>query len=446
MNKAFTGADILLPKPEVQMEKWAVVACDQFTSEPDYWEETEKIVKEAPSTLRLILPEVYLEEEGVLERLAAIKEAEKEYLRQGIWKEYQDAMIYVERLDSKGRLRKGLIGKIDLEQYDYRTGSSSLVRATEATVPERIPPRLKVRKEAVLEFPHIMLLLDDRKRQVIEPLAEKKENLTKIYDFSLMQEGGSIQGYLLGRQEQKQVEEALQSLQKDMEEIQKDANPLLFGMGDGNHSLATAKAFYEELKKENPQVDFSNHPARYALVELVNLHSSALKFKAIHRLVTKVETISLMEKMTEELGLVRLSEGTKTGEHWEKVQESTTEKREKELEKEREKELQIISLCYQGKEEKRVITKPSTKLAVGSVQNFLDQYLKKYPGKIDYVHGEGAMRQLTKEEDTLGILFEDMKKENLFPAVMADGALPRKTFSMGHAKDKRYYLEGRRIR
>lgn len=433
METAFTGADILLPGPKVEMEKWAVVACDQFTSEPAYWEETREIVGQNPSTLNVILPEVYLEAKDVEERLQVIGNYMKEYLEQGIFEEYKDAMVYVERKDSRGRRRAGLVGKIDLEEYDFRKGSQSQVRATEATVTERIPPRLRVRREALLELPHIMLLIDDSEDSVVEPLEKKVDFMRKLYDFSLMQEGGFVTGYLLGKEERVQVEAALRRLQEkaillQQKEIPEKAitakNCLLYAMGDGNHSLATAKTAYEQWKAEHPGEDTSQYPGRYALVELVNLHSPALKFKAIHRLLTEVDVKNLKDEMTKELGLLE----------------------PKKWQLQMEKEAQIIELWYGEKTERRVITKPRAKLAVGSVQNFLDEYLKKNPGKMDYIHGEQSLRQLAKQEHALGIHLEDMKKEELFPTVRQDGALPRKTFSMGHARDKRYYLECRKIR
>lgn len=456
MEMAFTGADILLPGPKVNMEKWAVVACDQFTSEPEYWEETKEIVGSAPSALKLILPEVYLETENVEQRLKVIQNTMDEYMEQGIFQEYKDAMIYVERRDSRGRKRKGIVGKIDLEYYDYRKNSQSQVRATEATVAVRIPPRRKVRKEAWLELPHIMLLIDDLEETVIESLEGKKERMKKLYDFTLMQDGGAIEGYLLGKEEKEQVERALALLQQKALCKEQKENPeeemtakdcFLYAMGDGNHSLAAAKSCYEQWKEEHPGEDTAKYLGRYALVELVNLHSPALKFKAIHRLITEVDVASLMEKMTEELGLIDFSEWENQGKRTWNGDKSSIKYQETDRKSDRAiKEAQIIRLWYQGNEEKRVITKPGAKLSVGSVQKFLDEYLKDHPGKIDYIHGEQAMKQLTQKENTLGILLEDMKKEELFPTVMADGALPRKTFSMGHARDKRYYLEGRKIK
>lgn len=401
------------------MEKWSVIACDQFTSEPEYWEETRRIVGSEVSTLNLILPEVYLEADDVNDRLKTIRNTMRKYEEEGIFTEYKNAMIYMERTDSKGRMRAGLVGKIDLEQYDYRKGSKSLVRATEATVPERIPPRLKVRKEAILELPHIMMLIDDARAAVIEPLADRKGSMEKVYDFTMMQEGGRIEGYLLEEEDIRRVNEALCAL-NDLEAFNErygltEENVLLYAMGDGNHSLATAKEYYEQLKAAHPEQDLSNHPARYALAELVNLHSPALKFKAIDRIITEADVPHLMREMTTKLGLSTKGEG------------------------------QQITIIHDHIEEKLIITKPTSKLAVGSIQNFLDSYFSRNPGKIDYIHGKNAMKHLADQPGSLGILLPDMKKEELFKAVICDGALPRKTFSMGHARDKRYYLECRRI-
>lgn len=264
-STAFCPADILLPNENIDMPKWAVVACDQFTGEPEYWAETERIVGDSPSTLRLTLPEICLGKPDTGDRIAQINSNIESYLSAGVFRELKNAMVYVRRIQSDGKLREGIVGAVDLEQYDYRAGSKSQIRATEATVAERIPPRLKIRENAKIELPHIMILIDDPERTVIEPLGGLISNLEKLYDFELMQNGGSIEGYLLGDDEITAVDSALGELSKKCE--------LLFAMGDGNHSLATAKEHYERLKRENPDVDMSNHPARYALCEIVNLHS-----------------------------------------------------------------------------------------------------------------------------------------------------------------------------
>ena len=403
---AFRPADILIPKVS-DMTKWSVVACDQYTSEPEYWQKVENTVGGYPSTLRLILPEIYLGKPDTEDRIKTINRTIREYLAAGVFRELKNAMIYVERVQSDGKLRQGIVGAIDLEEYDYRVGSKSQVRATEATVVERIPPRLEIRKDADIELPHIMILIDDPEKAVIEPFAAKKASLEKVYDFDLMAGGGSISGYVLGENDISAVDSALGKLG--------EGNEMLFAMGDGNHSLATAKEHYETLKREHPDVDFSNHPARYALCEIVNLRSPALEFEAIHRIVKVDDPYKFIFEMSLALEL----SGVPSAQHV-RIHRNYT-----------------VRDLY--------INKPLSDLAVGSVQAFLDGYLKENGGEIDYIHGADVLKHLAMEEGTIGFEFEPMKKEELFPAVIADGSLPRKTFSMGHAADKRYYLEARKI-
>ncbi len=404
-NTAFTSCDILLPDIK-DMSKWSVVACDQFTGEPEYWDKTKEIVGGDVSTLNLILPEVYLEDDDVDGKIAEVNKNIDKYLADGVFKELKNAMVYVRRTQSDGKLREGIVGAVDLEKYDYRSGSKSQIRATEATVAERIPPRLKIRRNASVELPHIMILIDDPEKSVIEPLSTS--DLEKLYDFELMQGGGRIEGYLLGEDEISRIDSALCELSKKCE--------MLYAMGDGNHSLATAKEHYEKLKRDNPGADLSNHPARYALCEIVNLHSPALEFEAIHRIVTDVDCDKLIADMTKVLGLSDSAESE-----------------------------QRIRVITPGAEKELYITRPLSKLAVGSLQAFLDKYLKENGGKIDYIHGDGVLRSLASKENSVGFILEPMKKSELFAAVISDGALPRKTFSMGHAQDKRYYLEAKKI-
>ena len=422
MGLAFRNADILLPKKGTDLAKWSVIACDQFTSEPDYWDAVEKTAGDAPSTYNLILPEAYLGAPDAGARLESISAHMREYLDAGVFEEYKDAMVYVERTDSRGRLRTGIVGAIDLEQYDYRKGSSSPVRATEATVLERIPPRVQIRKNAAIESPHIMILIDDRENTVIEPLAGR--DLPLLYDFDLMQDGGHLKGWLLGEKEQKEILGALLAL-ADPEHFEKlyglkDEPVLLFAMGDGNHSLATAKECWEQLKAEHPGEDLSDHPARYALAEIVNLHSLALRFQPIHRIVTQTDPEGLMAYLTDALGLRETGSEPSAGQFFRIVRQDG-------------------GACYE-------ITKPTSNLAVGSLQAALDGYLAAHEGKIDYIHGTGALEKLAAQEGTIGFFVPAMAKEDLFPTVIRDGALPRKTFSMGHARDKRYYMECRKIR
>lgn len=418
MSTAFKSADILLPKTE-NMEKWAVVACDQYTSEPEYWADVENITKGAKSAYNLILPEVFLEDSDVDDRIEKIHENMEQYLSDETFEEYKDSLIYIERVQSDGKIRAGIIGALDLEEYDYHKGSDSQVRATEATVVERIPPRLKVRNGAKIELPHIMILIDDREKAVIEPLSDKKENMKKLYDFSLMKNGGAISGYLLSDDMKDKIFEELDKL-ADLDKFNEkyglnETSPLVYAMGDGNHSLATAKEYYEQLKRENPDKDLSNHPARYALVEIVNLHSPALEFEAIHRIVTGIDHADILSKMICELDL-------------------TEDKSE-----------QKIQIMQDGQLKDMYIHKPTSKLTVGSLQNFLDKYLAENSGKIDYIHGIDVLKKLSMAEDSVGFILPDMGKEELFPTVICDGALPRKTFSMGHAEDKRFYIEARKI-
>lgn len=418
MATAFKNADILLPE-NTDMEKWAVVACDQYTSEPEYWEDVERITKNNKSALNLILPEVYLESDDVDQRIEKIHGNMKEYLNDQTFREHKDALIYIERIQSDGKMRAGIVGKLDLEDYSYQKGSTTPVRATEATVVERIPPRLKVRKGADIELPHIMILIDDREKSVIEPLESLKNNMEVLYNFKLMKNGGSISGYKLTKEMQDSVFAALDKL-ADLDEFNKkyglnEKSPLVFAMGDGNHSLATAKEFYEQLKKENPEKDMSNHPARYALVEIVNLHSPALEFEAIHRIVTNIDRTQLLAEMICSLDL-------------------TEDKSE-----------QKIQIVQDGEVKEMYIHDPTSKLTVGSLQNFLDKYLTGNGGKIDYIHGIDVVKKLSMDKSSIGFILPDMGKEELFPTVICDGALPRKTFSMGHAEDKRFYIEARKI-
>lgn len=412
---AFSKADILLPKlNEDGMKKWSVVACDQYTGEPEYWKKTADIVGNAPSALNLILPEIYLEEPDREKRIESINSTMTEYMKSGLFTEYKNCFVLIKRTQADGRLRAGLVGCIDLEMYDYNKGSKSQVRATEATVKSRIPPRVKIRINAPLELPHIMILIDDPENTVIEPLLDKE--LKNVYDFELMQNGGHLSGAIVDGETADGVLAALDKLAEDELKIRhwsglEKEGMLLYAMGDGNHSLATAKECYEQKKRANsPNAEL----ARYALVEIVNLHSPALEFEAIHRVVMDVNVDDLTDKMTDQLGLSDKAE-------------------------------QSFTAIIGGKERSFGITKPTSNLTVGSLQAFLDDYLQENGGKIDYIHGEDVVRSLCKEPGTIGFLLPSMKKDELFPTVIKDGALPRKTFSMGHANDKRFYCEARRI-
>ena len=415
----FKRANILLPK-NIDMTKWSVVACDQYTSEMDYWNEVEKIVGASPSTLRITLPEIFLEDSDVNERINKINDTMKEYLDEDLFYELKDSMIYLERTQADGRVREGLMGMVDLEDYSYEKGSQTLIRATEKTVIERIPPRLKVRENALLELPHIMILIDDEKKKIIEDLKNEVTNSDVVYDFDLMENGGHIKGYKLNNDSMTKVEEGLEAL-CDKEYFEKkynvkDKGILLFAMGDGNHSLATAKANYENLKKTMTPDEYLNHPSRYALVELVNLHSEALEFEPIHRVIFDTYVNKLIEELYKYYDINEEGNG------------------------------QYFELVTKDIDKKLYISNPKSNIAVGSIQMFLDEYLKDNKGKLDYIHGDETTKNMGMEENNVAILFEAMPKEELFRTVILDGALPRKTFSMGHSYDKRYYLEARKIK
>lgn len=419
MKIPFNKGNILIPK-NVDMHKWSVVACDQYTSEPDYWNEVTNIVGDSPSTLNLTLPEIYLEDKDVEDRIKKINENMKKMLDEDLFTEYKDSMIYLERTQNDGKVREGLMGIVDLEDYSYEKGSQTLIRATEKTVIERIPPRMKVRENALLELPHIMILIDDDKKEIIESLKNKVTDNDVVYDFDLMQKGGHIKGYKLSDSDANEVLIKLEKLaDKDSFEAKYDVHDkgvLLFAMGDGNHSLATAKACYEKLKESMSEEEYLNHPARYALVELVNLHSPALEFEAIHRVLFDIDTEKFLDELYKYYDINEEGNGQK------------------------------FELVTKDFDKVLYISNPKSNIAVGSIQIFLDEYLQNNKGKIDYVHGEDVTKELGSKPNNVGIIFDAMDKGDLFKTVILDGALPRKTFSMGHSHDKRFYLEARKIK
>ena len=420
----FNPTDILLPKSN--LSQWSVVACDQYTSEPDYWNEVEQIVQDAPSTLRIILPEIYLEQDDVKTRIAKINATMKEYLEKDLFRTLNHSFLYCERTQRDGKCRHGLIGAIDLEAYDFTPGSSSPVRATEGTILSRIPPRVEIRRDAPLELPHIMILIDDRKKTVIEPLQQEPKE--QVYDFDLMQGGGHCTGWAVTAESAQRIQDNLNALGEPtfFEEKYnvKGKAPLIFAVGDGNHSLATAKTCYEEFKKAHPE-QASNHPCRYAMVEIVNLHDPALEFEPIHRVIFDCNSEAIFKAMANYFSEMKLTdENTPVPEGCHSF------------------------LYLNGTRKTRVILPhPNCNLPVGTLQKFLDEYLQKNVGRIDYIHGEEAVEKMVQEHpDTIGFLLPVMDKNELFRTVILDGVLPRKTFSMGHAWDKRYYLEARKIK
>ncbi len=417
MKKCFNGADILLPDfTKTDAKKWAVVACDQFTSEPHYWEAVEREIGNAPSTLRIILPEVYLKETH--KRIGDINSTMREYTSD-ILVSHPDSMIYTERTQSDGSIRRGIVLAIDLECYDFKKGAASLIRATEATVVERIPPRVAIRRDATIELPHVMLLIDDPDRTVIEPLSA--DNCDRLaYDTDLMLGGGHITGRFLGDGAKEAVTNALSALiaPEAMEKRYGKAGlaPLLFAVGDGNHSLATAKTIYEDIKASIGAEAAAEHPARYALVEIVNIHDEAMKFEPIYRVMFDVDPEDVIEKLSAYLTSLSGEADEQTIDYVSKDKSGT---------------LKALS--------------PVKTLPVATLQDFIDGYLKEHKdAEVDYIHGENSVKSLIGD-NSIGFLFSGMGKDELFKTVIYDGALPRKTFSMGHAEDKRYYMECRKI-
>lgn len=420
-HPCFLPADILLPDFEkTDGSRWSTVACDQYTSQPDYWEAADALVGDAPSTLRTILPEVYLSEANA--RIPRIREAMVDYLDR-ILVCHPNSMILVDRTLQDGRHRRGLVGMIDLEAYDYRPGSGALIRATEETVPERIPPRTIIRRGAPMELPHVMLLIDDKHRTVIEPLFERTDAYKQVYDHDLMQSSGHIKGYLPDEAAIASATAALEALitPEAMEARYGEAGlaPLLFAVGDGNHSLAAAKTCYENLKAQIGAASATEHPMRYALCEVVNLYDESLEFEPIYRVIFGINP----EKVAKDFAVYAAALNGNAAP-------------------------QQVRVCHGSLDTVITIPRPVSVLAVGTVQAFLNDYArKKLPAgaEVDYIHGEDVALSLGRQENAIAFLFDGMTKEELFSTVIADGSLPRKTFSMGHASDKRFYTEARRL-
>ncbi len=399
--RIFDKTDILLPEG-VDMHKWSVVACDQYTAQPEYWKEVEVIVGEEPSTLNIVYPEAYLSDGDA--RIEKINKTMQEYLNCSLFATLKQSLIYVERTINSGKIRRGLVGAVDLEKYDFNKGSKSEIRATEGTVLERIPPRVKIRENAPLELPHAILLINDEKDTVLSGI--DKERL--VYDFDLCQEGGHISGWSLKGEAADMVLERIDEYAKNA------ADNLVFAVGDGNHSLATAKTCWENIKASLSDAERETHPARFCLVEIENIHDSALEFEPIHRVVFGQNPTSVLDELK----------------NYYKVSE-----------KESDGSQEIICVC--GDKEKKVyVTNPSSNLTVGTLQKFLDDM----GYEIDYIHGDDVTRELSKKENVTGFILPKPEKSDLFKTVIVDGALPRKTFSMGEANEKRFYLEAKKIK
>jgi hypothetical protein len=426
-------ADILLPKPGTDLTKWSVIACDQFTSQPAYWQQVAEKVGNAPSTLHMILPEVFL---GTPEEKACVQTTQakmQEYLKNGTL-EPHTGLIYVERTVD-GKTRRGLMLALDLEMYDFNKGSQSLIRATEGTILDRLPPRIKIREGAAVELPHILVLIDDPEDTLFGVLEQQKTALPLAYDFDLMQKSGHLTGrFVTDPKIEAKVVFALEQLARpdvfaNKYGVNAEKEVLLFAVGDGNHSLATAKSIWETLK---PKVDM-DHPARYALVEIENVHDKGLEFEPIHRVLfdVKMDPTSALTKFFG--GNITFAPAKDSGTMINAVKNSKNPGHNFGL---------VTSQGYSVV----TVTNPKTNLPVGTLQAFLDEWLKSGDaGQIDYVHGDDIVCELGAKAGNVGFYLAGMPKSDLFKTVLLDGALPRKTFSMGEAHEKRFYIECRKI-
>ncbi len=406
---------IYLPKKHLDYSKWAVIACDQFTSEPNYWEQVSKFVEGAPTTLDLTFPEIYLGKDNH-ERIDRINKNMRSYYDKGLVEDAGPCMILVDRSTSLHPHRLGLVMNVDLETYDFRSDVPALIKATEGTIIERIPPRVEIRKDAILEFPHIMLLFDDRKQKIVETLYANRQNLEKVYDFDLNMGGGHISGWKV-----KNVDEVISQFDKllDKDYLKETFNtetPLLFAVGDGNHSLATAKEHWNRIKVNLSEAERENHPARYVLVEAVNIHDQGIEFSPIYRVIKGADSNFVK-------GLKRLYKGPKDEENCKK------------------------ETIFVGNKAESYDLPNNSPLAIKLVQDYIDNCLtEQLEMSVDYVHGLDSLQEICAKDNCIGLTLPTLDKSQLFEFVIKHGVLPRKSFSIGEAREKRYYLESHKIK
>lgn len=404
--KTIRSCDILVPN-NCDHQKWSVVACDQFTSERGYWKKLEDFVGGADSTLKLIFPEAYLEDSDKDERIDNINRTMKEYLDGGVFKTLKDSFIVCKRTTASGISRLGIVLAVDLEDYCFTHPSNAYIRSTEGVVLDRIPPRLKIRQDAPVELPHIMLLIDDRKHSVIEPIWAAREGLEKVYDFDLNMGGGHLEGYRIDSQI------VIDEFEKYVDSVQNlygtGKNDFIFAVGDGNHSLATAQAHWNRIKEGLTDAEKAVHPARFALCEVENLHDDGIVFEPIHRFVFGVGEDFIRYMQANLSGEKEVKAFDKNGEYVLKVD--------------------------------RIGAK-----AIKDIQSAIDEYLKAHGGTVDYIHGIEHLKDVASRNDGVAIAMPKIEKEELFDYVLKNGTLCRKAFSMGEAEEKRYYFEAKKIK
>ena len=402
----FTAADILIPKVS-DMQAWSVIACDQFTSEPEYWSEVYKRVGDKPSSLRLILPEALLSQKDTDSERSKIYDTMRTYLDEGIFEKLENSYVYVERTLSSGAVRKGIVGALDLEAYDWAPGSELPVRATEDTVEDRLPPRIKIRRKALLEMPHILIFVNDPENSLISSIKKGKA----LYDFELMQNGGRVSGWQAA--DNCAVDAALEHLFETSSA--KGEDPLFMAIGDGNHSVAAAKKYWDEIKKALSPEERATHPARYALAELVNIHDQAIDFKPIHRLIYGTDTKTFFDELKARFAA---ADDAKTA-----------------------------VKCFSGGNSIEIgFDRMTYGEIIADCEAFCKEYAAKHDGHLDYIHGDAECIKMSQKDGCCCLLMPQIPKEGLFETVVKSGAFPRKSFSIGNAEDKRYYLECRRIK
>ena len=428
---------ILLPK-KIDLQKWAVIACDQYTQDRAYWKKAADIAGNEPSTLNLIFPEVYLADADKDERIGKIKQTMRDYLAGDVFAEPQEAFIYIERKTAYGRTRKGLVVAVDLDTYEWKPFSKALIRATEATVPERIPPRMKIRNGAPLELPHIMLLADDPADALVGKTGALVKGNAPVYDGDLQQKSGHITGWAVNDEKAfVHVAAALDDIAK--KGTDKDGNVFLFAVGDGNHSLATAKAVWDEHKKTlqaegKTDAEINESPVRYALVEIVNIYDAGLTFEPIHRVVFKANNEKLLASLAQKLdGKVQT---VTSAQELEKLVADATSGGAR----------YGFITTNAGKTTYTLLQTAITDLAIASLQPALDEFIKAHTDiEIDYIHGTDETVELGSKDGQMGILLPPIAKDSFFATINGRGPLPRKSFSMGEASEKRFYVEARRL-
>ena len=420
------ASDLMIPKKGADLSKWAVVACDQFTSEKDYWQDVDRIVGKDPSTLRLIFPECYLDDGNGDRRIADINRTMDSYVKDDIFDTYRDCFFLVKRTCGNSS-RWGLMASLDLDRYSWEKDSKSLIRATEGTILSRIPPRKKIRKDAPLEIPHIMVLISDKDKTVIEPLAAKADRLAEVYDVELMKNGGHLQAWVVDSEKDKTaIADAFATLYDGLN----PENPLLFAMGDGNHSFATAKSCWEDIKQTLTEEERKTHPARFCLVELENIFDPGLVFEPIHRVLFNVP---------EDVFLAELEKNAK------KIETEKVGCRNCIAKRIADQGRQRFGYCTSEKHVVVTLDEPSANIAAGTLQKVIDSLIAK-GYFVDYIHGADVTDKLGSEKGNIGLFLPAIDKGTFFDTIIKDGALPRKTFSMGEANEKRYYMEARKIR